>query len=103
MSKSHPTFTRRRLIALLAGSAAALLGQRTGLVFGNIRFRNGRPATGLTISLGRAFNYTDVDGNYRIPNVPFGQYTLEVRQGAKILKRAPVAVGAAQIRHDEII
>ena len=82
---------------------AALLAQNVATVFGRIRFRNGKPAVGFTVAAGSRFNYTDLDGNYRILNVPYGQYTMEIRQGSKSIRKVALKVAAPRVQHDEVL
>lgn len=106
MSNYRPTINRRRFLAQAAPAAASvalLRAQNVATVFGNIRLRNGRPGTGLTVAIGPRFNYTDVDGFYRILNVPYGQYQMEIRRGNQTLKRVPIRVSEPRVRHDETV
>jgi hypothetical protein len=97
--------TRRTFLAqtTLAASFALLGAENAATVYGRVRFRNGKPGAGLTVVVGPRFNYTDIEGHYRILRVPFGQYTMEIRQGSKKLKQTPLKVGATLVQHDEIL
>ncbi len=67
------------LTAILALSAFSLFGQRTGAIYGTVKDKNTQEALiGANIilegtELGAS---TDVDGNYRIENIPPGSYNL---------------------------
>ena len=102
MISSCRSFLSRRVFCAVA-PAALLSGQSVATVFGRIRFRNGQPAVGFTVAAGSRFNYTDLDGNYRILNVPYGQYTMEIRQGSRSIRKVALKVAAPRVQHDEIL
>jgi hypothetical protein len=93
--------TRRSFLAV---APITLLAQnKAATIYGTIRFRNGQPARGLAIVVGPRFNYTDVNGYYRIVGVPYGMYNMQIRQGNRTLKQGQISVNAAQVLHDDVI
>jgi hypothetical protein len=93
--------TRRSFLAV---APISLLGQsKAATIYGTIRVHTGQPASALAILVGPRFNYTDVNGYYRIVGVPYGVYNMQIRKGNRTLKQGQLAVNAARVLHDDVI
>lgn len=62
------------------------------IVSGEVKFADGRPLREATVTIGNRFDYTDVDGRYRIKDVPTGEQKIQVKKDQRILKEEVIDV-----------
>jgi hypothetical protein len=80
------------ILLLLILAAALSLHAQTATVFGEVYYKNGKPAVNVTVSVGPKFAFTDVYGRYRIPDVPFGEQILQISSRGRKLKQLKVVI-----------
>ncbi len=91
------------ILLVLILAAALSLHAQTATVFGEVFYKNGRPAVNLTVSVGPRFAFTDVKGRYRIPGVPFGEQILQISRQGRKLKQLKVVVQKPSVQIGRII
>ena len=69
------------LVVALLVFATVLFAQNGVIVIGTIVDRNRAPAVNVYVSIAGVGRYTDVQGRYRLDNVPPGQQRMRVEQG----------------------
>lgn len=79
-----------RLVFVLFLSVAAWA--QNAEVVGEVHNSNMSPAVNCTVSIGSKFAFTDVRGRFRIINVPFGQYTVQVKKDDHVIKQELVNI-----------
>lgn len=50
-------------------------------VLGHVIDDKGKPIEKAVVSIGNKFDFTDIDGRYRIKEVPQGQQTIKIKKG----------------------
>ena len=89
------------LILLLVFTNITLLAQQSQ-VTGVVYRKGGQPAINYTVSLAGQFAFTDVRGRFRIPNVAYGQYRIQVSKDKKALATITVTINQVQTRIPKI-
>jgi hypothetical protein len=86
------------VVALLALFLVPTIGAfaQTAVVTGEVVYKNARPAVNCTVLLGGKFAFVDVRGRFRIFNVPFGTYTLQVKRQGQKLKEMRITINQPQ-------
>ena len=84
------------LISLIA---QASIGSAT--IRGRITFDQGGPAANLTVTIGKSYSFTDVNGAYILKDVPYGKQDLQITKGGRLLKRSNIMVDKADMHYDE--
>mgnify|MGYP001565906053 CR=1 FL=1 len=69
-------------------------------VSGQIRDANDKPLSNATVSIGDKSDFTDVDGRYRIRDVPAGSHKIQVKKKDKVLKEDDIEVKGNSMRQD---
>lgn len=72
----------------------------TATISGQIKDANDRPLSNTTVSIGDKSDFTDVDGRYRIRDVPAGRRKIQVKRGQKVLKEDDIEVKGTSVRKD---
>ena len=85
------------ILALLLVPAFQAQAQQTAKVQGTVTVQGNTPAKGYVVMVGRYWSYTDENGHYLINGVPYGDYTLEVKQKGKVVKKETIKVQAAVV------
>lgn len=85
------------LILLLAMTTLSVYAQ-SSQVIGDVYRRDGKPAINYTVSLAGKYAFTDVRGRFRIPDVPFGQYKVQVSKDKRVLVSMPITVNQVNTR-----
>jgi len=80
---------------------AANLFAETATVSGQIKNNKGNPIDKITVSIGNKSDFTDVDGKYRIKDVPTGKQKMRIKKGQKVLKEVEIEVDKHSITKDE--
>lgn len=62
------------------------------IVSGEVKNTDGRPVREATVTIGNKFDFTDVDGRYRIKDVPTGEQKIQIKKDQKILKEEVIDV-----------
>lgn len=62
------------------------------VVSGEVKNADGRPVREATVTIGNKFDFTDVDGRYRIKDVPTGEQQIQIKKDQKILKEQVIDV-----------
>jgi hypothetical protein len=70
----------------------AILHAQTASVMGTITLKNHKPAQKVLVLVGGKSSITDVDGRYRIDEVPLGRQKMQIAQGKKVLLSIEVDV-----------
>ena len=94
------------LTVLVLSLLLVALGEAsTATVTGTIRHAGSKknPAINVAVVIGSKVSYTDVNGRYRIRNVPFGQPVLTLKKNGKVLKEVRLIVKVSQVIHDDTI
>ena len=79
-------------LALLLLPAFQAQAQQKARIQGAVSLQGNSPAKGYVVQVGRYWSYTDLKGHYRIDDVPFGKYSLEVKKKGTVVKRAEIDV-----------
>src|SRR5262245_39938840 len=79
--------------------AQASMGSAT--IRGRVTSDKGQPAANLTVTIGKSYSFTDVDGVYVLKDVPFGKQDLQITKAGRLLKRSDITVDKAEMQHDE--
>lgn len=80
------------VLALLLLPAFQAQAQQTAQIHGTVTLKGNTPARGYVVQVGQYWSYTDAKGRYRIDNVPYGEYTLEVKRRRSVVWHAKVQV-----------
>jgi hypothetical protein len=91
------------LLAVLLTATFSSAFAQSAVVTGTVVYRNAQPAVNCTVVLGGRFAFVDVRGRFRILNVPFGTYTLQVQRQGKTLRQIRVTINQAQVVLSRII
>lgn len=93
------------VVALLALLLVPTIGAfaQTAVVTGEVVYKNARPAVNCTVLLGGRFAFVDVRGRFRLLNVPFGTYLLQVQRQGQKLKQIRVTINQPQVVLPRII
>ncbi|HLF87055.1 MAG TPA: carboxypeptidase-like regulatory domain-containing protein, partial [Nitrospiria bacterium] len=62
------------------------------IVSGEIKNADGTPVREATVTIGNKFDFTDVNGRYRLKDVPIGEQTIQVKKGQRVLKEDVINV-----------
>ncbi len=76
----------------------------TATVMGQVTYRDNKPSVNLLVSVGDRMTVTDSQGRYLLKNVPYGRYTLlikENKKNGKVLKQRVVDVRQPRLQFDE--
>lgn len=69
-----------------------------GVLKGGVKDDKGQPLSGATVMVGTDYGaYSDEEGNFRVENIPTGDYTLTVSYFGYTDYTAPIAIGATEI------
>lgn len=88
---------------LYAQSAAPVEKKSVSIVIGKITHKDGSPAVKVSVAIGDKFSYTDIRGNYRIKNVPFGRHNIQIKSKDKILKEEEIHIDKPRIKYNGVI
>jgi hypothetical protein len=88
------------LVLLVVSAIGAFAAN--ALLSGDVYYQSGQPAVNCTVSVGSQFAFTDVNGRYRIANVPPGNYSLTVSRQGKVLKELSIKVDGTALTIDRI-
>lgn len=80
--------------------ASQLCAQQTASVQGRVVLRGGGNAAAFVVEVHQKWSYTDIDGRYRINDVPFGKYTMQIKKEGKVFKEEQIDVNAPVVTHD---
>lgn len=83
------------LISLVAQASTS------ATIRGRITFDHGGPAANLTVTIGKSYSFTDVNGAYILRDVPYGRQDLQISKNGLVLKRSNITVDKAEMQHDE--
>jgi TonB-dependent receptor len=92
------------LLSSLAFAPAAV-AQATGGIAGTVTDETGRPLTGLSVSIAeRAGEFaTGRTGGYRVPRLPAGRYTLQIRGLGYATEERLVTVLAGEVAREDVV
>jgi len=77
----------------LAADAATIIGE--------VIKNNGRPVIRAVVKIGDEFTYTDVQGRFRLKNIPFGKHTLTISKKGQLLKTRTIEIDKPKINLSE--
>ncbi len=79
--------------------AATSLYAETATISGRITDPNDKAVQNAIVSVGDKFEFTDVDGKYRIKDIPLGKQKLQIKKD-QIVREFELDVNQAQITKD---
>jgi hypothetical protein len=85
------------LILLMVMTTMSVFAQRSQ-VTGDVLQKDGQPAINYTVSLAGKFAFTDVRGRFRILDVAYGKYNLQVSRNKKVLATIAVTINQVNTR-----
>lgn len=83
------------LLCAFIGSALA------ATVEGQITDAEKKPIGQATVSVGDKFDFTDVDGRYRIKDVPEGSQKMVIKKESEVLKETNVEIKGPSVQKNE--
>jgi len=92
------------IISAVAGLLCwASVNAQGATVSGQITDSNKKPLAQAMVTVGDKFDFTDVDGKYRIKDVPEGRQKMLIKKESEVLKEADVEIKEPVIQKDEIV
>ncbi len=88
-------------VVLLAATVA--WSQNRATVYGRIQWGNGRPVVKAVVQIGEQYDYTDVDGRYRLKGVPYGRHKFRIYYNRRLRREFDLRVNAPRIRRDVVL
>jgi len=89
------------LLVLLA--ATLVWPQNSATIYGRIQWGNGRPVVKAVVKVGNVYDYTDVDGRYRLKGVPYGRHKFRIYYNRQLRREFDLRVNAPRIRRDVVL
>lgn len=79
---------------------ASNLYAEMAIVSGRITDTKGNSVDDVVVSIGKKFDFTDIQGRYRIKNVPYGEQKIQIKRNRKVIKEINIKVNESRITQD---
>ncbi len=79
------------IILMIIGST---VNAQTAKLLGVINHIDNRPAINVTVVVAGRVSFTDISGQYRIDNLPFGFHTIQIKIGGQLVKQENIEVNS---------
>jgi hypothetical protein len=90
------------LFVLVALVSPSTVSAQSATVTGKISNSRGKPLVNATVSLGGRISFTDINGTYRLRNVPWGrQVKMQIKRNGKVIKETTVDIQGVLVTRDE--
>ncbi len=89
------------IIILLSAVGATDLNAQTATISGQVKNAEDLPVDKAIVQVGNKFDITDVDGKFRIKDVPQGQQPMQIKKDEQVLKETVIDVNESNVNKDE--